>query len=236
MRDQYAGDVSDVIKFAFLRALARQDRTLGVAWYYVPGNDGSQDGQHLEWMKEPAWRSLDGELQAGLSSLPERSVAALERAPIWPTGTCFHRAPVPAGPGRREWCAGKRTALGDADLVFLDPDKGVGEASAEHAAFAEVEALRRPGRSIVFIKFPGRTKHDDQVRQLHQRLRDETGTASILTLRTNISVPSKSRPGLYVQRQRWFTVVDADVVLTARSKIFASSLSAVPRVRAQIDF
>jgi hypothetical protein len=32
VRDQYAGDVSDVLKFAFLRALAGNDRTLGVAW------------------------------------------------------------------------------------------------------------------------------------------------------------------------------------------------------------
>ena len=43
MRDQYAGDVSDVLKFALLRALARQDRTLGVAWYYAPGDDGRPD-------------------------------------------------------------------------------------------------------------------------------------------------------------------------------------------------
>ena len=33
MRDQYAGDISDVLKFAFLRTLAGQDKTLGVAWY-----------------------------------------------------------------------------------------------------------------------------------------------------------------------------------------------------------
>ncbi|WP_155268936.1 hypothetical protein [Brucella intermedia] len=45
MRDQYAGEVSDVLKFALLRALARQDRTLGVVWYYAPGDDG----RHLEW-------------------------------------------------------------------------------------------------------------------------------------------------------------------------------------------
>jgi hypothetical protein len=31
MRDQYFGDVSDVIKFAFLRTLAGRDRTLGIA-------------------------------------------------------------------------------------------------------------------------------------------------------------------------------------------------------------
>ncbi len=48
MRDQYAGDVSDVLNFAFLRALAGQDRTLGVAWYFAPGDDRRADERHLE--------------------------------------------------------------------------------------------------------------------------------------------------------------------------------------------
>jgi hypothetical protein len=60
MRDQYAGDISDVLKFAFLRTLAGQDKTLGVAWYYVPVDDGGPDGQHLEWQGEAAKRCFRG--------------------------------------------------------------------------------------------------------------------------------------------------------------------------------
>jgi hypothetical protein len=77
MRDQYAGDVSDVLKFAFLRALVGTDRTLGIAWYYAPGDDGRADGRHLEWRDEAAWRLLDEKLHAGLAALPERSIVAL---------------------------------------------------------------------------------------------------------------------------------------------------------------
>lgn len=44
MRDQYASDVSDALKFAFLRALAGADRTLGIASYYAPVDDGRADG------------------------------------------------------------------------------------------------------------------------------------------------------------------------------------------------
>src|SRR5258708_37056176 len=103
MRDQYAGDVSDVLKFAFLRALARADRTLGIAWYYAPGDDGRADGRHLEWRNEPAWQRLDAQLHAGLSMLPERSIAALERTAIWPKGVLFHREPLPSRPQRNAW-------------------------------------------------------------------------------------------------------------------------------------
>src|SRR5262249_33203545 len=116
MRDKYAADVSDVLKFGFLRALAGADRKLGIAWYYVSGDDGRPDGHHLEWRDEPAWRLLDAQLHAGLSALPERSIAALEAADIWPErGALFHREAMPSPPLTRG--AQKRATLEGADII-----------------------------------------------------------------------------------------------------------------------
>lgn len=236
MRDQYAGDVSDVIKFAFLRALAGKDRTLGVAWYYVHGHDGRSDGRHLEWHDETAWRALDGELHAGLATLPERSVAALEQAMIWPKGALFYREPMPPRVERHAWGIRKRSALDGADILFLDPDNGIGGETEKHATFTEIRLLRKPGRAIVFITFPGRSmKHDVLLQQLHERLSFETGTENIVTLRTNVSVLRAAGSSSYVQRQRWFTVVDPDTELTVRAQAFARALASVPRVRAKLE-
>src|SRR6266481_3926106 len=110
MRDQYAGDVSDVLKFAFIRALAGADRKLGIAWYYVAGDDGSADGRHLEWRDELAWQQLDAQLYAGLSTLSERSIAGLERLAIWPNGSLFHREPMPLPHERWVWGVRMRAA------------------------------------------------------------------------------------------------------------------------------
>ena len=235
MRDQYAGDISDVLKFAFLRALADQDKTLGVAWYYAPGDDGRPDGRHLEWRDEAAWCQLDEKLHEGLASLPERSIAALERALIWPEGTLFHREPMPPRAERSAWGARCRSALDRADIVFLDPDNSIGAEGEKHATFSEIRLLRRPGRAIVFITFPGRSmKHNALLQQLHERLFGETEAEKIVTLRTNVSVPSGIGSSSYVQRQRWFTVVDADAELTARTQAFAIALASIPRVRATV--
>lgn len=236
MRDQYAGDVSDVLKFAFLRALAGADRTLGIAWYYAPGDDGRADGRHLEWRDEPAWRKLDAEVHAGLAALPERTIAALERAAIWPNGVLFHREPMPSRSERSAWGTRKRMALDGADIVFLDPNNGVGAETRKHATFSEIRLLRKPGRAIVFITFPGRSmKHDAFLRQLHERLLVDADAKNVVTLRTNVSVPRVTGSGSYVQRQRWFTVIDPDAVLTARARAFVDALESVPRVRAQLD-
>ena len=178
---------------------------------------------------------LDNELQAGLATLASRDIASLERAAIWPAGTLFHREPMPPRAERSAWGARKRTVLNDADIVFLDPDNGVGGETDKHATFSEIRLLRRPGRAIVFITFPGRsTTHDELLRQLHNRLRIEADAESCITLRTNVSVPRTAGSSLYVQRQRWFTVVDPDVELKSRALSFVEALASVPRVRAQL--
>jgi hypothetical protein len=236
MRDQYAGDVSDVLKFAFLRALAGTDRTLGVAWYYAPGDDGRADGQHLEWRQEPAWQRLDPQLHAGLSMLAERSIIALEKAAIWPAGTVFHSEPMPSLSMRSAWSVQKREALAAADIIFVDPDNGLGAETDKHATLSEIQLLRKPGRAIIFITFPGRNMpHDAIVQLLHTQLRTEVGAEAVVTLRTNVAVPRAKGSRFYVQRQRWLTVVDPDAQLIARTRVFADALISIPRVRARLD-
>lgn len=237
MRDQYAGDVSDYFKFSFLRALASRDRRLGVAWYYAPGDDGRPDGRHTEWQDDATLANLDKELHAWLRTLPERSVAALEQAPIWPPGTMFHREPMPLRASRVSWAAQKRAALTNADIVFLDPDNGLGKETPKHAAWPELRALRHPGRTLTFITFPGRTKpHAVLLQELHNRLVGETGANGVATLCTNVSVPRAADSSSLVQRQRWFTLVDPDEILLARAQAFSEAMSALPRVTARLVF
>jgi hypothetical protein len=235
MRDQYAGDISDLLKFAFLRALAGTDRVLGVAWYYDEGHDRRTDGQHVEWRGERAWQKLDADLHRALSNLPERSVAALEQLAIWPARTFFHRAQVAQGAARTAWANHKRSSLLGADLIFLDPDNGLSQRmSRKHATFEEVEALRQPGRAIVFITFPGRTKpHPELLTDLHERLRIRAQVGFAMTLRTSVAVPSRN--GGRIPRIRWFTVVDPDRILVERVHRFSRHLAALPGVRVHVD-
>ena len=90
MRDQYAGDVSDLLKFAFLRTLAADDRTIGVGWYYNPTHDGRvRDGRHRKDCDEPKWKSLDLVLFNALRKLSERS-----DQPICASVSVSHHHPV----------------------------------------------------------------------------------------------------------------------------------------------
>jgi hypothetical protein len=241
MRDQYAGDVSDLLKLAFLRALADDDRTIGVGWYYNPEHDGRyQDGRHREYCDEPKWEALDLALVTALRELrkqPERSVKALEELPIWPRRTVFHRKRVPFAGNRQFWAADMKSKLREANIIFLDPDNGLGRATKRHTTVAEVAAMRQPGRAIVVIKFPGRGgNHARQIEAYHNLLRDQTGAISLATARTCASVAVVNKRGLRqrVPRIRWFTIVDADKVLTKRAKQFAHELNGIDKCCADV--
>jgi hypothetical protein len=73
MRDQYAGDISDLLKLALLREVVEENKTLGVGWYQNPVNDGRPDGCCREHCEEPKWRVLDSALWNALRELPRRS-------------------------------------------------------------------------------------------------------------------------------------------------------------------
>ena len=223
------------LEVLIFEALAGNNRTLGIAWHYAPGDDGRADGRHLEWRDDPAWLDLDPQLHAGLCALPIRSVEALEQAAIWPVGAHFHRDPMPPRVTRLEWARLKRDTRAGADLVFLDPDNGLGEATEKHATFSELRLLRQLGRAVAFITFPGRSmKHDALVQHLHDRLAEETGADRILTLRTSVSVLRSAGSAFLVPRQRWFTVIDVDEALIDRATQCADRLNAMARVKAEL--
>lgn len=226
MRDQYAGDVSDYLKFAFLRQVAGGSGTLGVAWYFLDGHDGRADGRHDEYLDDPSWAALDPDLFAALKDRPARSVEALERLAIWPGDVRFHRTPVTGSRGREGWAADLVKSLDGVQAVFADPDNGVsrpGVLSPKSATIPEVEALARDGRTVFLIRFPHRvTSHDNQLVDYHGWLR----AFAPVTVRTCVRVPNRN--GSTSPRIRWFTALNAGADTRARVDAFAARLNGLP--------
>jgi hypothetical protein len=90
----------------------------------------------------------------GESGARVRGVPALEGSGLLPNAV-FHRTAVPrALELRRQWSEELIGAIGDADLVFLDPDNGIQgtRLTPKHVALAEFGTLRRPDRMLVFAQ------------------------------------------------------------------------------------
>jgi hypothetical protein len=227
MRDHYVGDITDFIKFALLRRLQSPNRLLGISWYYIESCDNSCDGLHIEWTDSSHWKTLDHDLHPWLKDKTKghRQVERLQDLAFWPN-TLFYSTQVAHKRGRTDWATTMYSDLQKANLIFLDPDNGIKEGSRKHASMSEIRQFRQDGRTIVCIVFPHRnTTHDIQLATLEEQLKSQAGAISVVTLRTNVSLPNKNYPGKWVQRPRWFVVIDPNQSDRKRLASFARDLN-----------
>jgi hypothetical protein len=122
--------------------------------------DDERSSKSFDYLERPEeFRHLAPEIFDALrrifgESAGARGVPALEGSGLLPNAI-FHRAEVPrALAPRRQWSEELVGAVGDADLVFLDPDNGIQgtRLTPKHVALPEFEALRRPDRMLVFAQ------------------------------------------------------------------------------------
>lgn len=184
MQDRYVGDIGDYVKLAILRTLM-PGRRLGVGWWLYPDENHNGAGRHIGYLDQPhIWRDLDPPAFDHLKALVaggDRRVAALEGDALLPGAHYFSEAVPTAGgaPARRvaraAWLARLRAAFETCDLVFLDPDNGfetkgfdLGRAKAgKSVALAELQALRRPARSLLVYHHQTRMRGGHEVELEH---------------------------------------------------------------------
>lgn len=239
MQDRYVGDVGDFGKYGLLRALSGPFKretglSLGVVWYLVPdkGNDG--DGSKIGYLSLPPdraafFRDCDPALYDALRELVSdgsRSTQKVRDASVLPTGTAFFAEPLTFtstkrnGKARRSyraaWLEGACQATAGCDLVFLDPDNGIGNTIAPHAKQGvkytyptEVSAFLDRGQSVVVYHHLGRhgTARDQLERQFgHFTQRSEWSVFALLyhrgTARAFFVIESSTSKHVLLDRAR----------------------------------
>ena len=233
MRDQYAGDISDYLKFAFINAMLPAASTLGVAWYYLPGHDGRADGRHDEYLSDPNWRLLSPGVFDRLAQRSERAVSELEALGVLPSSTRFFRDPIAGKVGRDAWARRMEAELSECSAVFADPDNGVsrpGVVSRKSATVQEISSLCGADRLVLLIRFPHRlSSHADQLSSYH----DAFAEFLPITVRTCVRVPNAN--GSTSPRIRWFTALNGGPDARSSMESFAQSLAALPGASATVE-
>lgn len=185
MQNRYAGDVGDFAKFGLLSALASIGLRLGVQWYLNGAAEGNLDGRFTDYS---ALEECDREIYAKLLSIlktGKRDVSALESAGILPATTRYYSRVIPVAEkpcispaarsiqeaSREQWFRAGCLALGDVDLVFLDPDNGLAGPSVKkcqkravkYAFEDEVTYWLKQGQSVVLYQHQRRQRLDRQI-------------------------------------------------------------------------
>ncbi len=168
MQDRYVGDIGDFGKYGLLRALSGTPEnglyfSLGVVWYLTVPTDAelqNADGGLIEFLADTPereeYRECDPLLYDTLKRLvcsQNRNVFTVRQNGILADETVYYEPIVP-NRNRDKWLAGALGVTRESELVFIDPDNGIGREveSPKHASIAELRRFVERGQSLVIYQ------------------------------------------------------------------------------------
>lgn len=197
MKNQYIGDVGDFGKYGLVRYLQRQNIKIGFNWYFTP-DDGSTDGRLRDYLDRDAYRQYDAEAydeMKRLAFLPDKNIRMVENRGLF-DGIVFYDALLdtdarskPMRDAEREkWHKEALEKLKEADLIFADPDTGLGihiRAQEDHAQRyilpGELKDYYSRGQDVFYYQHRDRKKSDDWTRQISY-MRDVLPDAELMAV------------------------------------------------------
>ncbi len=217
MQNRYTGDVGDFGKYGLLRALClpEGDRgpalRLGVVWYLTSDESHNNDGRHVGYLEPTpknakAFRVCDPGLYDTLAEIVRggaRNVSAIRQRRVLPDDTVFYerlldldRQTVDAKrvsriQARQQWVHGAVQATQDCDVVFVDPDNGIGttaqassRSGAKYVLLEELIPYLDRGQTLVIYHHLNRsaaaeTQVSQRLAELEERLTPQVGVMAL---------------------------------------------------------
>ena len=236
MKDQYAGDISDYIKFSLLRAFMGGEGGLGVAWFHTDGHDNTTDGGHIEYLDDDSMEALDPHVFALLRNMildeGQRRIATMELMSFWPDGSLFHNIPVPTkNVERSRWFEGVEEQMSAAAVVFVDPDTGIKASrpySRKHIDTNELMSLAKSKRPVICIQFPWRVPKSEQIHSVLDAYRDYKPCLLFTEAKY------RKNSGHNTVSRRWFLFLNASKKQSMRIVKFADVMNAIEGLTAEV--
>ncbi len=194
MKDQYFGDLNDFKKYGLLRALGGDGRLGTAVCWSLTEDDSRSDGSRINYLREPvAWRAHDpvvfDHLREQVLRKGVRRVRAIERAAVLPNCRFFGEIVRDDACLRDAYFERFFHFAEGADLVFFDPDNGLGvrsvargkKRSSKYLYRCEVERAFTAGHSVLFYQHFPRRPRDLFLKALVQQLSHVGGLRSVVS-------------------------------------------------------
>jgi len=197
MKNQYFGDVNDFRKYGLLRTIQRASGlTIGVCWF-LTADDGGAYGGLTKYLNQPRrWRHYDFELFDKLQLLLDpdvpRSVSQAHAWGVIPGALYFNDVLGDSRSARLAYFEAARHALGNCDLIFVDPDNGIeiastklgASGSSKYVYWAELQAMYAAGQSILIYQHFPRVVRERFIPFLASRLNEELSGSTVVAFST----------------------------------------------------
>jgi len=189
MQDRYTGDIGDFSKLGILRVLQAADLSIGLNWYLTPDETHNDDGRHVNYLQQDAFRSCDESLWLELKSIVEtkqRKVQYLENDRILKAAYFSKRLDftgtkkLERNEFRTVWFYESLAKLAGKDIVCVDPDNGLIVPSAvgrpkenKYVLRSELASYYAQGSSVIYYQHKARRKDEFYIRQHNELVRSK---------------------------------------------------------------
>ena len=170
---------------------------LGVVWYLNEPNERqreNRDGQKVHYLcdskicgpENRVYMKCDPHLYDALKKIVKaegkRQISVVQRRGILPSNTLYFPDLLPSQANRASWHKSALKKVTKADIVFVNPDKGIASnryetvGSKEHVYMKELESFAKNGKSLVIYHHPTREKDkkaDAQIKDFSKYLKKE---------------------------------------------------------------
>jgi len=194
MKNQYFGDINDYKKYSLLRFLGGNGQIKTAVCWALTEDDSGTDGKRIKYLEQPeTWQKYDpivfDHLRQHVLNKGIRRVNVIERADV--LRNCrFYDEIIQDDMHMRDQYFEEFFKFADgADLVFFDPDNGLGvksvprgkKKSSKYIYWSEVETSYRSGHSILLYQHFPRKPRESFIRGLIQQFKALEGIPSVIS-------------------------------------------------------
>ena len=195
MKNRYFGDVNDYVKYCLLRCLADTGLRVGICWMLTEA-DSRPAGKKVAFLRHGGWwRNQDPQLfdflADSLSGEHDRNVRMLEQSGLIQGGVFFAEVLHDDFQSRREYFDEAARVLSESDVIFFDPDTGMGKTllagrkgSSRYVYWHEVLKFWESGHSLVLFQRFGHENRAEFTMDLLARLGNTTGSRNVVAMST----------------------------------------------------
>lgn len=185
MQDKYVGDIGDYGKLILLRQLMRSGLSLGIVWCATEGKDEkNNDGSlrsYRRYSGKHCLKHCDPELFEQLGRFEDCTQRKIENLQPLLTNSIFVNESL-SNMTRNEWLRKAFEATRQSELVFFDPDNGIGpQSSKKHISLDELKPYWDRMQSLLIYHHLGRKKggHTNESTEMERTLKDYLKTNRI---------------------------------------------------------
>jgi hypothetical protein len=236
MKNQYFGDINDYKKYSLLRLLGGNGQIETVVCWALTKDDNGTDGKRIRYLEQPeTWQKYDPVLYQHLREYVLgkgiRHVNIIEGANVLKNCRFFDEIIHDDACLRDQYFDKFSKFAEGADLVFFDPDNGLGvksvprgkKKSSKYIYWNEVEASYKSGHSILLYQHFPRKPREPFIRSLIQQFKALEGIRSVISYCTFhvafLLIPQPHHENMFIENTNQVTRNWGDLIRVRKHSV-----------------